>query len=316
MNKDEMDAHPVFRKDFTIATNAVSEASNIALEAIFMRQTGIIFYGLSRVGKTCCIRSIHAKAKGFMPRAYVTQIEVTKQEGSFTNNIVDQLAKEEKLVFRGKPLAVEKLGQIADMIINRCHEKSCNHWVLLLDEFQRLRGYDINILFDLFNRLDRKGITMTALSFAMPQVFEQRDKLMTSGGNQQLIARFMSKLVEFKGCRSAQDLAVILKTYDEESEYPVGSSEPFTKNFAPSAFNSRFRLASYAQPLWQALNGDSVGAYKNNVPLEHVFLSIRYLLRYIASHDEPKLEITSILCADVVERSSLKEFCLLNGSKV
>ncbi|MVW85775.1 ATP-binding protein [Pseudomonas sp. PB101] len=317
MNRDEMDAHPVFRKDFTIVTNAVSEASNIALEAIFMRQTGIIFYGLSRVGKTCCIKSIHAQTSGFMPRAYVTQIEVIKQEGSYTNNIVEQLAKEEELVFRRSTLAVEKLGQMADMIINRCHEKNCNHWVLLLDEFQRLRVHDINILFHLFNRLDRKGVTMTVLSFAMPQVFKQRDKLMevVGGDNEQLIARFMSKLVEFKGCRSAHDLAVILKTFDEKSEYPVGSCEPYTQNFAPAAFKAGFRLADYVQSLWQAFDAGAVGAYKNNVPLEHVFLSIRYLLRYIASHDGSKLEITSVLCADVVERSSLKEFCLLNGSK-
>ncbi|MFJ7795725.1 hypothetical protein [Pseudomonas sp. NPDC096950] len=315
MNRDEMDAHPVFRKDFTIVTNAVSEASNIALEAIFMRQTGIIFHGLSRVGKTCCIKCIHAKAKGFMPRAYVTQIEVTKQVGAFTNNIVDQLAKEEQLVYRGRTLAVDKLGQIADMIINRCHEKNCNHWVLLLDEFQRLRGYDINILFDLFNRLDRKGITMTVLSFAMPRVFKQREDLMKSGDNEQLIARFMSKLVEFKGCRSARDLAVILETYDKKSEYPVGSLQSYTKNFGPCAFEAGFRLSTCVKPFWRALDMAAVGAYKKNLPLEHVFLSIRYLLRYIASHDEAQLEITALLCEEVVERSNLGEFCLLNGSK-
>lgn len=316
MNRHEIDAHPVFRKDFTIATNAVSEASIIALEAIFMRQTGIIFYGLSRVGKTCCIKSIHAKARGFMPRAYMTQIEIIKQEGSHTNNIVEQLAKEEELVFLSKTLTVEKLGQMADMIINRCHEKNCNHWVLLLDEFQSLRVHDINTLFHLFNRLDRKGVTMTVLSFAMPQVFNQRDKLMEGGDNQQLIARFMSKLVEFKGCRNAHDLDVILKTYDDKSQYPLGSGEPYTQNFAPTAFKAGFRLTHYVQLLWQALDAGAVGAYKNNVPLEHVFLSIRYLLRYIASHDGSNLEITSELCADVVARSSLKEFCLLNGNKL
>ncbi|WP_339476025.1 hypothetical protein [Pseudomonas sp. RL_5y_Pfl2_69] len=316
MNKDQIDAHPVFRKDFTVATKAVSEASNIALEAIFMRQTGIIFYGLSRVGKTCCIKSIHTKAKGFMPRAYVTQIEVVKKEGSFTNNILDQLAKEEKLLYPEKTIAVVKLGKVADMVITRCHEKNCNHWVLLLDEFQRLREYDLNVLFDLFNRLDRKGITMTILSFAMPLVFEQRKRFMTNGDNQQLIARFMSKLVEFKGCGSARDLAIILQTYDEKSEYPAGSRESYTKNFAPRAFEAGFRLASYVSPLWKALETAAVGAYKNNVPLEHVFLTIRYLLRYIASHDEPELTITNVLCEDMVERSNLLEFCLLNGSKM
>jgi len=43
MNRDQMDAHAVFRKDFTVITNAIAKASSTALEAIFMRQTGLIF---------------------------------------------------------------------------------------------------------------------------------------------------------------------------------------------------------------------------------------------------------------------------------
>lgn len=71
MNRDQMDQHAVFRKDFTVITNAIAETSSTALEAIFMRQTGLIFHGLSRVGKTSCIKVINSKLHEFMPRAYV-----------------------------------------------------------------------------------------------------------------------------------------------------------------------------------------------------------------------------------------------------
>jgi DNA replication protein DnaC len=79
MKMSDLDAHPVFSKNFTVQTNAIAEASNEALDSIFMRQTGLIFYGMSRVGKTCCIKAIKSKLGNFMPRAYITQIEVAKK---------------------------------------------------------------------------------------------------------------------------------------------------------------------------------------------------------------------------------------------
>ncbi|MDR8016154.1 ATP-binding protein [Ectopseudomonas guguanensis] len=313
MNRDQMDAHAVFRKDFTVITNAIAKASSTALEAIFVRQTGLIFHGLSRVGKTSCIKTINSQLRGFMPRAYVIQIEVVKKEGSFTNNILDQLATEEGVKFRSRETPVGKLDRISEHVINRCAEKFCNHWVLLLDEFQRLRPHDLHVLFDLFNRLDRKGITMTILSFAMPAVFKQREDLMYAGNSEQLIARFMSELIEFKGCTSAQDLAVILQTFDEKSEYPPKSGITYTNGFAPQAFATGFRLEPLHGSFWKALNSASAGGYKNNVPLEHLFLSIRYLLRYLSQNDYSRIVIPDKLLDEVVQKSNLPQFCMLNG---
>lgn len=313
MNRDQMDAHAVFRKDFTVITNAIAKASSTALEAIFMRQTGLIFHGLSRVGKTSCIKAINSKLRGFMPRAYVIQIEVVKKDGAFTNNILDQLATEEGVKFRSRETHNGKLNRISDHVINRCGEKNCNHWVLLLDELQRLRSYDLHVLFDLFNRLDRKGITMTMLSFAMPAVLEQREDLMRARHNEQLIARFMSELIEFKGCTSARDLAVILQTFDEKSEYPPASGITYTNSFAPQAFATGFRLEPLHGSFWKALNSASAGGYKNNVPLEHLFLSIRYLLRYLSQNDSSRIVIPEKLLDEVVQKSNLPQFCMLNG---
>ncbi|RAU48000.1 MULTISPECIES: hypothetical protein [unclassified Pseudomonas] len=317
MKMNDLDSHPVFSKSFTVQTDAIAEASNEALDAIFMRQTGLIFYGMSRVGKTRCIIAIKRKLSGFMPRAYITQIEVMKKEGSHTNNIIEQIATEEGLPFASKMLAVSKLTALIDTILFRCIERSCNHWVLLIDEFQKLRVYDMSLLSDMFNRLERKGVTMTVLSFGMNSVKRQRDDLKTVPTGKidsaQLIARFMSRLILFKGCTNVSDLETILRAYDRDSEYPTGSQISYTAGFLPAAFANGFRLESYSRDLWKSLNSATAGGYKNNVPLEHVFLSLRYLIRYLVTLDADKITLPPHVFDEVVRKSNLHEFCAENG---
>lgn len=315
MNKSDYIEHPVFNTKFTILTGAIVDACNVALDAVFMRRTGLVFYGLSRVGKTRCARTLKNKLSGFMPRVYVTQIEVLKKEGPHTNNLLVQIGVEESCEFSSRSPAIFRFNMVVDRILLRCRERGCNQWVLLLDEFHYLRNYDLHLLGNIFNVLDRKNITMTVVSFGMPKVKGLRNETKAKK-DFQLIARFMSDLIEFPGCRSISELKIVLETFDKKSEYPPLSGISYTQGLIPLAFANGLRLSHYANILWKSLNQSAVGAYKNNLPLEHLFLTLLYLLRFCAKNDSEKLIVTADIIEEAVSLSKIAEFTALNGEQV
>jgi len=311
----EIDAdHPIFAREFTIFTGEMSRACALGVDAAFMRRTGLIFYGLSRVGKTYCIRALKSELSKFMPRTYVTQIEVVNRERQASNNIMLQLAIEEQCAAFVKGSVLQRLNATIEKIELRCKERNCNHWVLLLDEFQRLRNYDLYQLADILNVLERRGIKMTVISFAMPEVLRRRDEFRQKD-ERQIVSRFMSDLIEFHGCR-LNDLKTILHAYDVTSEYPVSSGVSFTRGLTPLSYLRGFRLESYCDLFWRVLNAHSLGAYKNNVPLEHVFISLNYILRFCAKNDGVEHALTERQFQDAVKMSRLKEFTMENGDKI
>lgn len=308
--------HPVFTTDFTVITPALAEACSIGMDAVFMRRTGLVFYGLARVGKTRCVRMLQNKLSGFMPRAYVTQIEVIKKDRSYTSNIALQIGLAEGCEFKTRELAVPRFVRIVDVIALKCAERNCNQWVLILDEFQRLRVFDLHQLADLLNMLESKGIIMTLISFAMPNVSRLRKDVAREEDGSKLISRFMSDFIEFPGCRSASELELILETFDETSEYPKFSGISYTRSLVPTAYASGFRLAPYSKVMWDSLNAVALGAYRKNLPLAHVFMTIRYLLRHCIINDRPSLTLTRVNIDSAVAHTKLAEFTKLNGDKL
>lgn len=308
--------HPVFTKDFTVITPALAEACSVAMDAVFMRRTGLVFYGLARVGKTRCVRILKNKLAGFMPRAYVTQIEVIKKDKSYTSSIALQIGLAEGCEFKTRELAVPRFVRIVDVIALKCAERNCNQWVLILDEFQRLRVFDLHQLADLLNMLEGRGVIMTLISFAMPGVSDLRKDVAREKDGAKLISRFMSDFIEFPGCKSESELRVILDTFDETSEYPKFSGIPYTRSLVPTAYAYGFRLAPYSKLMWDSLNAEAQGAYRKNLPLEHVFMTLRYLLRHCIINDRPSLTLTKGNFDSAVAHSKLAEFTKLNGGKL
>lgn len=308
--------HPVFTLDFTVITPALAEACSVAMDAVFMRRTGLVFDGLARVGKTRCATILKHKLSGFMPRAYVTQIEVIKKDLTYTSNIAMQIGLAEGCEFKTRELAIPRFVRIVDMIALKCAERNCNQWVLILDEFQRLRVFDLHQLADLLNVLESRGIVMTIISFAMPSVLDLRKDVAHDKDAAKLISRFMSDFIEFPGCRNTNELGVILETFDETSEYPKLSGIPYTRSLLPTAYAYGFRLAPYSKLMWDSLNAEAYGAYRKNLPLEHVFMTLRYLLRYCIKNDRPSLTLTKGNFDSAVALSKLAQFTKLNGGKL
>jgi hypothetical protein len=83
------------------------------------------------------------------------------------------------------------------------------------------------------------------------QLLNRIDEL-RSAGRQDLLERFFKRVVEFKGCRTVEDLATLCEAMDEKSEYPEGSGWSYTQFLFPRAHEGGLRLHAKAQVLWQA----------------------------------------------------------------
>ena len=308
--------HPVIETQFLIASNEISRISTIVKDRVFMRKTGVIFYGPARLGKSQCCKALKGYLMATFPKLYVNSVTVINREGLNCSNIIRQLADIENCPIKSRETRLSIFKKLTDRIVLRVRENDCNQYVCLIDEFQRLRSADLYQLADLYNSLDNVGIKMTVVSFAMPEVIQLRDDLFASE-QRQIIARFMSEFIVFKGCSSIDDFTIILKGYDSIAEYPPGSRITFTQAFAPIAFSSGFRLEKYAKPIWLALTGCAIGSYRNNLPMEHVLFSIKYILMWCSSHDRDGLVLTDTQIMAGVESSSLQDFCTYSGkSKV
>jgi len=154
---------------------------------------------------------------------------------------------------------------------------------------------------------------MTVVSFGMAEVLQLRDEFFASE-QRQIIARFMSEIITFKGVTNIADFTNILKGYDEFAEYPENSGITFTRAFLPRAFEGGFRLENYARPMWDALSGCARGVYKNNLPMQHVLEMIKCILLRCAPNDREDLAISDEDIRFSVESSLLQDFCSINGS--
>lgn len=304
--------HPMVTTEFIVLTNEIKRVCEIAIDAVYMRRTGVVFYGASRLGKTQCAKTLEKKLARFMPRSYVLKVSVVNREGMKNTNIISQLAVILNVMITLRETRLSIFNKVASEIERHVKEKNCNQFTLLLDELQRIKSPDLYQLADLYNVLDNNHVKMTVVSFAMPDVLLVRADFARQE-QRQIIARFMSDLIEFKGCTSLDDMKLILHAMDFKSEYPAGSNLSYTKGILPIAFSNGFRLETYASVIWQVLNESAHGAYKKNLPMEHILISIRYLYRICLEKEGVEFRLTIDDVRHAVFMSKISPFTMENG---
>jgi hypothetical protein len=179
-----------------------------------------------------------------------------------------------------------------------------NHFVLILDEMQLLNDVDFEQLLVFHNALALQKINMTTIGFAQPEIHNVVTGMITKG-QRQLIARFLTESLAFEGCSSIEEFSILLKEYDDNSEFPEGSGWSYTRFFLPIAFAQGFRLEHYARKIWKELlrvAGDSV------IPMEHLCLTIEYLLLMGGKLDCANFVFSEEEIAEAVDASNLKIF--------
>ena len=301
--------HPALSTYFRLHTPVLRDVVKHAFFKIAMKQTGVIFYGPPRVGKTRCFKALRVEIPKRFPSSYIiSMIAVARENARYVSTIVNQLMVKESIDVSRYATSIKLFNILIDIIVRRMKRQKKNHLILLLDELQRFAAADFFQLADIVNELDDHGITVTVISFGMPELqgivggFRNKKQL-------QIISRFMSNLRPVTGITSRESLRLILGLYDTDMFYPAGSGVSYTQNFFPKSFESGWRLYMIADCLWEEMQKVATGSYVSNLPMEHVSTVVRYFHHVCFSADGSTVPISVSDVSDAVEISGFREFC-------
>ncbi len=308
-----LECHPIREREYILPTPMMQRTYAIVRERVWSRRTGVVFYAPPRMGKTRCAMAIKDIIGAEFPGAYVSLLSARRATRPTDGHLFRLILEAENHVLSGRANADVLFDNVKADIRVKLGRVGGRHYVLLIDEMQLLNDIDFQQLVSLHNSLELVSIKMTTISFAQPEILHRRSALMATN-DRQIIARFLSEPVLFDGCSQGSELASLLHAYDQASEYPENSGWSYTRFFFPIAFDLGFRLERYAGQIWRELSRASGFGTKGVVPMEHVCLTIEFLLLALRKQDCANFVIADDDIAHAVASSNLQMFSsLMNG---
>jgi hypothetical protein len=305
-------SHPALKTYFRLNTPVLKEVIKQVFFEIAMQKTGVIYQGPARIGKTRCSKALSEEVGAkFKDVLVIRLIAVARENAKHRSTIIHQLIEQERIPIKSRDSSIVRFNLLVDRIKNKMEESGKTHFLLIIDELQRFASADFYQLADLMNVLDSIEIKMTVISFAMPEIVDLVNDL-KNVEQLQIIARFMSDVRDMSGVSSERNLFQILKLYDNDMVYPLGSGITYTQSFFPEAFARGWRISSIAPQFWAEMNNKASGRYVGNLPMEHVTRVVQYffLMRsMVDGRDDASLPITNDDIREAVNVSGLETFC-------
>lgn len=235
-----------------IATPSIERVADAINAAIDMGYRGLCVFGFARFGKTESITYLidHMFWLNDRPAALlrVDAPDTHKRtDSSFFQSLLTLLGV--RIPPRANPdeLCTQLMGRMIEVAQN----SGTHLLILFLDEAQRLLPADYEHLVTLDNRMTRAGYYLFVVFYHQRDITGFSNEVLASSDHPPHVAgRFLVRKHEFTGLVGVEEVAYALTRYDEGTEWPPGSNISYTQHFAMEAFANGFRLAQYAQRLW------------------------------------------------------------------
>lgn len=299
--------HPIREREYIIPTVALERTYEVIQERVWTRRTGICFYAPPQSGKSTAASYVRDRLNEEFESIVIDRLNA-RSSGRPNLAHMFQLILE----CRGHKLALRKNpGElIANMVSDiglALRQKGGTQYVLIIDEMHLLSPFDLQQLVVAQNALANIKCRLTAVSFAQPEILHRRSA-MIAANQHQMIARYLSEPVHFETCANIDELTIMLKIYDEHSEFPTGSGWSYTMFFVPQAYKNGFRLYRYAGKIWDALKKATTHMPEEFIPMEHLSLTIEYLLLAAYEQDAPNFVLSEAEINIAVASSNLSQF--------
>lgn len=245
--------HPVVTGRAHIATPAVRNAEERISELVYHREVGGYWVAPPRSGKTSALALISEMIARKYPQAYVAvfgaKAHRTHSELTFFTDLLFDLGHGS---VGGK--VSDKRVHFLKTIIAQCRSKRSDYFLMFVDEGQNWKEFELELLKDLENDLQRTGrITTLTVFFAHTNIEVERSKLL-GHSRTDLIDRYLVESNEFPGVSNLAELAEVLGAYDDPRlhQFPDGSGLSFSEFLLPVAYKHGWRLATEAAGAWSA----------------------------------------------------------------
>lgn len=301
------DAHPLQTNDALFVTHQMRRALRLSLDRVTARRSAVLFEGASRVGKSKCSEYVTRQLKDTLPEVFTTRHIARHREVGKRQSVLKELCASEHVLPEAR--GVDYLQHLLAHIEGQVTGRPAPHCVLVIDQIQRWLQNDFHLLADLYDHLESSRIQLTVIGFGQAKAISERLSAFRMLKHDQIVARFFSEIITFKGCENVEQLSAILQACDTGSEHPEGSGISYTAFFAPAAFAAGFRLAPLADWFWKAFNEHVKGKYVDNLPMQHVREAILALLLRIAPHDSALFEVHERMIQKAVYSTGIAMFC-------
>ncbi len=278
--------HPIETGRYLIPTNMIYNLYSEVEKWISNRTPGAIFYGRPRLGKTKAIEYIKKVLSvdyETLPVFHICSIESpTISEDNFFAHFLQEVGH--NLYSSGKSYV--KRDRLIKFLVSQGEMSHHKRVVLFIDDAQRLKEKQYEWLMDMYNQLDKHGVSMSAILVGQTELMYQKSAFIQARMHQ-IIGRFMVHEYRFTGAKDVNDIRNCLIGYDSDSEYPIGSQWSFTKYYFPEAFEQGLRLESFADELYQLFT-EIRYEYKitkhTDIPMLYLTLTIEYALKTYGSN--------------------------------
>lgn len=284
-----IELHPVNLKDYILPTPPLDALLGLAARCIRIGKPGIVVYAHPRFGKTYAIRYVTTLLRESYPRLVILSVDApvirgTSREEYYVTflDAVGHAAPETGTYARKKRRLVQTMVQ-------RVEDARGNMIVLFVDEAQKWGISDYEELRDVHDALEKRHIRMVTFLVGQPSLIAQKAVLRETQ-NTQITARFMVGEHEFRGIRSAEDVATCLQGYDT-ARFPEESAWTYTKFFFPQAWASGLRLVGEASRVHTAFKDAFQDAGMNGpveIPMQYLVFAVQILLDTFSERDEPE----------------------------
>jgi len=296
--------HPVRRKVYVIPTPSIDEFYSWILRCIKYGTQGGGLYGLQRFGKTRAIRFVRKALSKELPKLVTHEFlclkSKTRSESAFFSYLLRAIGHKSAhagSIDRKRDRLIQKLVEQ----VERSGERTI---VIFVDEAQRMDVYEYEWLRDVYDQLDRHGIVAIIFMVGQPDLVNQKDVLRRTG-QMQIVGRFLTQMMPFRGLLSVDDVATCLSAYDE-SCYPERSDWTYTRFFFPRAYAEGLRLVNSATAVWNAFAEAHDAArftFDIELPMKYFTQAVEIALLANAEHDGVDFRLTPALWDQAVVES-------------
>lgn len=272
--------HPIVQGNYLFDTHEINSLKKEILGWIKGRTPGGIVFGNPRMGKT--------RALEFLVRSF--EIEYPEDFKSFRfncqkfirpneNNFFEYLLRDLGNEFFNKGKASAKRDRLFKHLTYYGDLLKRKQIIIFMDDAQRLQEIEYEWLMDIFNELDRYGITLTSILFGQEELKYLRSTY-SEANMKQIVGRFMIHEYNFRGISNKESLGYFLGGYDSASEFPDNSGWSFTRYYFPKAFSIGRRLEEFTEELWVMLKDMHTGGMRKTrfeIPMYHLTFVINTL---------------------------------------
>lgn len=299
-------SHPIETTRYILPTPSIDSSYNAVLKWIENRAPGGMIYGKPRLGKTRAIKYLsRLLTEKFGDKLPVITLPCrdykVPSESTFFGDLLRSAGH--ALHNKGKPAA--KRDRLLEYLSEKVEFSLQNRLVFFIDEAQKLHEQHYKWLIDLHNELDVREVAVIVLLVGQEELVHQYSAFQQTEKTQ-IVGRFMVHQCKFHGLRGAREIKKCLRAYDVDSEYPDGSGWSFTRYFYPAVFGLGFRLASYADLLWEAfrLIRDECGLPGNReLPMQYFCRTVEFVLRRYGTLEEVSQEISIEMWKEAIRAS-------------